>query len=536
MAEIQKHNEKDQPRSEAGSIKATYVEEDVGADSELHRSLTSRHLTMIGIGSSIGMGLWLGSGKGLATGGPAALFLGFCVASSIVWAVTQSIGEMAVMYPLPSSFVRWTNKFVHPAAGFALGWCYWFNYWIAVANELQGVVTVLSYWTTAVPKAALISIFWFLVILTNVWDVRVFGEVEVVMSCIKFGWIFVVVIASIVISAGGAPNDEAVGFRYWNETPFINGVVGFLNVLPVCVFALSGSETTGMVAAETSNPRKYVPRAFNAIWYRLAMFYLLGSLMVTITVSPTNPALFGSAHSAATQASPFVIAFSGAKLKPLAHMMNAVILLSVFSSASINIFGGARTLYGLGQIGTAPKVMTKADSWGRPWYGLIPTMLLGGALSYLNVSHTGAQVFGWLSSLVALLTMFGWGMICFSHIRMRHAWKVQGRSPADLPWRSFAWPWSAYWGLGWCIFMICVQFYLALRPIGGGPTVTGFLSSYSSVVAIIVIFLGAKIYYRGPWLLDASKIDLDSDRRWYSTEEEQVREEKSAIRKLWARI
>ncbi|KAF5662518.1 amino acid transporter [Fusarium circinatum] len=445
MAEIQKHNEKDQPRSEAGSIKATYVEEDVGADSELHRSLTSRHLTMIGIGSSIGMGLWLGSGKGLATGGPAALFLGF---PSSGLSPSPSVGEMAVMYPLPSSFVRWTNKFVHPAAGFALGWCYWFNYWIAVANELQGVVTVLSYWTTAVPKAALISIFWFLVILTNVWG---------------FGWIFVVVIASIVISAGGAPNDEAVGFRYWKETPFINGFVGFLNVLPVCVFALSGSETTGMVAAETSNPRKYVPRAVNAIWYRLAMFYLLGSLMVTITVSPTNPALFGSAHSAATQASSFVIAFSGAKLKPLAHMMNAVILLSVFSSASIKIFEGARTLYGLGQIGMALKVMTKADSWGRPWYGLIPTMLLGGALSYLN-------------------------------------------------------------------------FYLALWPIGGGPTVTGFFSSYSSVVAIIVIFLGAKIYYRGPWLLDASKIDLNSDRRWYSTEEEQVQEEKSTIRKLWARI
>lgn len=282
-----------------------------------------------------------------------------CIASSIVWSVTQAIGELAIMYPLPSAFVQWSNKFVHPAAGFALGWCYWFNYWIAVANELQGVVTVLTYWTTAVPKAALISIFWVLTILTNVLGVRFFGELEVVMSFIKFGWIFVVVIASIVISAGGAPNDEAVGFRYWNETPFINGFVGFLNVFPVCVFALSGSETTGLMAAETSNPRKYVPRAVNAIWYRLAMFYLLGSLMVTITVDPANPALFGSAHSAATEASPFVIAFMGAKLKPLAHMMNAVILVSVFSSASINTFAGARTLFGLGQIGMAPKVSSQ---------------------------------------------------------------------------------------------------------------------------------------------------------------------------------
>lgn len=264
------------------------------------------------------------------------------------------------MYPLPSAFVQWSNKFVHPAAGFALGWCYWFNYWIAVANELQGVVTVLSYWTTAVPKAALISIFWFLTILTNVWGVRFFGELEVVMSLIKFGWIFVVIIVSIVISAGGAPNHEAVGFQYWNDEPFINGFRGFINVLPVCVFALSGSETTGLMAAETMNPRKYVPKAVNAIWYRLAMFYLLGSLMITITVNPKNPDLFGAGHGAATEASPFVIAFMGAKLAPIAHIMNAVIFVSVFSSASINLFAGARTLFGLGQIGMAPKVTCKS--------------------------------------------------------------------------------------------------------------------------------------------------------------------------------
>ncbi|KAI8215194.1 Amino-acid permease [Colletotrichum sp. SAR 10_76] len=260
---------------------------------------------------------------------------------------------MAVMYPLPSAFVQWTNKFVDPAAGFALGWCYWFNYWIAVANELQGIVTVLSFWNTFVPKAAWISIFWVVIALINVGAVTVFAEVEVVMAAIKFGWIFVVIIASIVISAGGAPNHEAIGFRYWNEAPFLNGFRGFLTVMPVCIFALSGSETTGLVAAELSNPKKAVPKAVKSIALRLAMFYLMGSLMITITVSPSDSNLFGSgAH--ATDASPFVIAFRNAGLEPLAHMMNAVIFLSVLSSGSINAYAGSRTLVGLSEIGMAP--------------------------------------------------------------------------------------------------------------------------------------------------------------------------------------
>ncbi|TDZ35958.1 Cationic amino acid transporter 1 [Colletotrichum spinosum] len=294
---------------------------------------------------------------------------------------------MAVMYPLPSAFIQWTTKFVDPAAGFALGWCYWFNYWIAVANELQGIVTVLSFWNTSVPKAAWLSIFWVVIALINIGAVTVFAEVEVVMAAIKFGWIFVVIVASIVISAGGAPNHEAIGFRYWNEAPFLNGFKGFLTVMPVCIFALSGSETTGLVAAELSNPRKAVPDAVKSIALRLAMFYLLGSLMITITVSPSDPNLFGSgAH--ATDASPFVVAFKNAGLEPLAHMMNAVIFLSVLSSGSINAYAGSRTLVGLAEINMAPSWMKRADKQGRPWSTLLPTLAIGGGLSYLNISNT----------------------------------------------------------------------------------------------------------------------------------------------------
>ena len=104
------------------------------------------------------MGLWLGSGKSLASGGPAAIFIGYLLAASMVWSVSHSLGELAILYPLPSAYVQWTSKFVGPAAAFALGWAYWFSAWITVANELQAVVTVLSFWTDALPTAAWIVI------------------------------------------------------------------------------------------------------------------------------------------------------------------------------------------------------------------------------------------------------------------------------------------------------------------------------------------------------------------------------------------
>jgi amino acid permease len=33
------------------------------------------------------------------------------------------------------------------------------------------------------------------------------------------------------------------------------------------------------------------------------------------------------------------------------------------------------------------QIMQKADKMGRPWYGLVPTLLVGGGLAYLNVSY-----------------------------------------------------------------------------------------------------------------------------------------------------
>ncbi|KAJ5737995.1 hypothetical protein N7493_001150 [Penicillium malachiteum] len=506
--------------SEVPVVGEVYDVVDHGADSQLKRQLGSRHISMIGLASSIGMGLWLGSGTSLMNAGPAGIFLGYILAGTIIWSVSHSIGEMAIMYPLPSAFVQWTNIFVDQSAGFALGWAYWLSFWITIANELQGVVTVISFWTTAVPTAALITIFWLVIVAVNVGAVKWFAEIEVVAAAIKFGFIFVVIISGIVLSAGGGPKGGyparaggTMGFQFWNEMPFINGFKGFLSVMPTCIFALSGSENAGLVAAETSNPRRSVPKAVKSMWVRLSLFYILGSLIITINVSPTDSNLFGGSG---TNASPFVIMYRNDGVAPLAHIMNAVILISVLSTGGISGYAGSRILVGMSQLGMAPKVMQNTDSWGRPWWGLIPTLLIGGGLSYLNVSNSGATVFDWFSNLTSLFTLFGWGMICLSHIRMRAAWKAQGRSTDDLPWKSWAFPWAAYWGLFWSSVLIIVEFYLAVWPLNDKSSAKNFFANYLSVVAIVIFYIGAKIYYRGRRWNDLMQIDLDASRRFYA--------------------
>jgi amino acid transporter len=104
---------------------------------------------------------------------------------------------------------------------------------------------------------------------------------------------------------------------------------------------------------------------------------------------------------------------------------------------------------------------------------------------------------------------------------MRAAWKAQGRAVEELPWKSWAFPYAAYWGLFWCIALIIVEFYLAVSPLGDKPSAKNFFANYLSVVAIVVLYIGAKIFYRGRRWKALADINLDSSRRFYAPRDEE---------------
>jgi hypothetical protein len=74
---------------------------EIGHDtSRLDRKLQGRHMQMIAIGGAIGTGLFIGSGSALATGGPAALMIGFGIVGLMLFCVIHALGELAVMFPI----------------------------------------------------------------------------------------------------------------------------------------------------------------------------------------------------------------------------------------------------------------------------------------------------------------------------------------------------------------------------------------------------------------------------------------------------
>lgn len=83
----------------------------------LRREMKSRQINMLAIAGAIGTGLIIGSGQGLARGGPASLFIAYIITGAIIYFVMTALGEMAATFPMDQGFNGYAYRFVDPALG-----------------------------------------------------------------------------------------------------------------------------------------------------------------------------------------------------------------------------------------------------------------------------------------------------------------------------------------------------------------------------------------------------------------------------------
>jgi amino acid transporter, AAT family len=82
--------------AEAGSLPAPSLDKPYG----LHRGLSARQVQMIAVAGTIGTGLFLGTGRSLAQGGPASILICYALVGFIVYVTLLLLGEMATQYPV----------------------------------------------------------------------------------------------------------------------------------------------------------------------------------------------------------------------------------------------------------------------------------------------------------------------------------------------------------------------------------------------------------------------------------------------------
>lgn len=109
---------------------------------------------------------------------------------------------------------------------------------------------------------------------------------------------------------------------------------GFLSALWVAALTIVGPEYISIVAGEAKRPRHYIKNAFKTVYWRFGAFFILGALCVGIVIPYNDPELVSAlvVGESSASASPYVIAMRNLGIGGLPHLVNALVVTSIFSA------------------------------------------------------------------------------------------------------------------------------------------------------------------------------------------------------------
>jgi APA family basic amino acid/polyamine antiporter len=259
----------------------------------LHRSLGALQLTLFGIGSVIGTGIFVLTAAGAQKAGP-GLMLAFVIAGLVCIVAALCYAEIASMLPVAGSaytysyasigeFLAWTvgwaliMEYAIASAAVSVGWSGYFSG--TILREFAGVE--LPTWLSAGPLAlggvegGLINLPAMIIALLVTW-LLIIGTSE----SAKFNAVLVVIkltalTAFIILTL---PRSEIENFNPFLPAGMFGGFgsgVGAVGAAATIFFAYVGFDSVSTAAEETRNPQRNVPIGLIGSLLICTVFYIV---------------------------------------------------------------------------------------------------------------------------------------------------------------------------------------------------------------------------------------------------------------------
>lgn len=377
----------------------------------LQRGLKNRHVQLIAIGGAIGTGLFLGSGHSIALAGPSILFA-YMITGTICFLMMRALGELLLSNTNYHTFVEFIQEYMGDKIAFITGWTYWFC-WVSVAMaDITAVGMYVQFWLPHIPLWVPSAVVLVLLVLMNLFTVRLFGELEFWFALIKVAAIVALILVGLYFIIQGHPTTNGVASftNIWSHGGwFPKGISGFIQSFQMVVFAFACIEMVGLTAGETKDPHKVLPKAINSIPLRIILFYTC-SLAVIMSIFPwdvVNP-----------NKSPFVEVFMTVGVVGAASLVNFVVLTSAASAGNSGIFSTSRMLYALAKKSHAPEFLESLTRKHVPANALLLSALIIGLVIALQYVLPEA-IFVLISSIATFCFLYIWSVLVICHMRYR---------------------------------------------------------------------------------------------------------------------
>ncbi|MDP3659801.1 amino acid permease [Phenylobacterium sp.] len=401
----------------------------------LKRGLGAVSLTMLGIGSIIGAGIFVLSGREAAVHAGPAIVLSFVVAGIVCALAALCYAELASTIPVAGSaytyayatlgeffawIIAWDLIIEYLLAGstVAVGWS---GYFVGLLKDAGVVIPMV--WSQApftvndahelvatgailnVPAVAVVA-FTSLILILGVTESATFNNVVV---AIKVGVVLLVIVFGFmyVTPANWSPLIPAqITHPETGQSAY--GVSGIFTAAAVIFFAYIGFETVSTAGQEAKNPQLNLPIGILASLAICTVLYILMSLVIT-GLAP---------YQMLNVAAPVYVAVDhvGPQLAWLKPVVTIGATIGLASTILALLYGQSRIFYAMSRDGLLPKIFSTVHPKRRtPWVGTALTGMLAGLVA-------GLFPIGILGELVSAGTLAAFAVICAGvvFLRIRH--------------------------------------------------------------------------------------------------------------------
>ena len=421
--------------------------EQLTLDSKKHglkQCLGPWRLTMIGVGSTIGAGIFVMTGTAAANFAGPAILLSFIIASIACLFTALSYGELASTMPTAGSAYSYAYTSLGEKFAWIVGWLLLLEYGISAVSVASG----FSSYSVSLLKDFHIHIASWLhnpmiqpaiggygkgIVFVKSLDLIGAGSVLIAAIFLLYGVSESTTINAIIVSLkiGVLILFIILGFHYIkleNLTPFIPsstgpmnfGIRGIFRAASTIFFAYIGFEAVSTAASEAKNPKKDVPFGIIASLFVSTMIYI-GVALILVGVVP---------YRKLNISDPLALAIDYMNMPNLAWILKSSAVIGLCSVMLVLLYAQSRIFYIMAQDGLLPPIFSKLHPIHcTPWIG---TIILS-----LSIAITTAFLpIDIISDLISLGTSLAFGIVCFTVIWQRNVHPNIHR-PFQVPFGGF---------------------------------------------------------------------------------------------------
>jgi len=420
-------------------------------------------LSLIGIGSIIGAGFFLGTGLSIKTAGP-AIVLNYLIGGITAFFVFSALAEMTVADPEPGSFRTYAKKAFGNSMGFVSGWMYWLSGVFIMSSEAVALGTFTRYWFPHIAlwifTVAYAGIAFGIILL----GVKNFGKIESTFAIVKFSTLVIFVFFGLFLLFNFI-SPQSVSLKGFSDFHHFlpTGIKGMWSALIFVFFSFGGIEIIGIASSELKN-KDEVPKAGIGMLIALVAVYILSIFFVLFMVSWT---------AINESKSPFVTALTIFHFPYIGSIFNIIIISAAFSTMVGSLFSVTNIMVSLAEDGDAPKAIAKKGKRGTAFKALFLTGFALAASLSLSFILPG-KIYEYITTAAGVMMILNWTTILSSQIKLR-----KGKKQNSEHFKMFGYPFTSYIGI--VIILLGVS--------GGLLRATQRMGVFISLGLIALIFL-----------------------------------------------